>query len=117
MVLLGRGEAPMPLEAWLHNLGRVDGERKHAVLGAARALLQLSQQESLSLVALEAWAQETPVIVHRGCAVLAGQVQRSQGGVAVGEYAEFARALDELFDDPASGRARGLRGRAYVKSR
>jgi Glycosyl transferases group 1 len=107
----------MPLEPWLHNLGRVDEERKHAVLGAARALVQLSQQESLSLVALEAWAQETPVIVHRGCAVLAGQVQRSQGGTAVGEYADFARALDELLDDPASGRERGLRGREYVRSR
>ena len=52
---------------------------KRTVLAGAAALVQLSKQESLSLVVLEAWAVGTPVIVARDCAVLAGQVRRLAG--------------------------------------
>jgi glycosyltransferase involved in cell wall biosynthesis len=116
LVCMGAGEVPMPAEPWLHNLGRVDEDRKHAVLAGARALVQLSCQESLSLVALEAWGQATPVIAHAGCAVLAGQVQRSGGGVAVADYEAFARALDGLADGPGAWRVRGRQGRAYIET-
>jgi glycosyltransferase involved in cell wall biosynthesis len=114
LVCMGEGDVRLPREPWLHDLGRVDEQRKRAVLAGARALVQLSRQESLSLVVLEAWAQETPVIVHADCAVLAGQVCRARGGVAVADDAAFARALDGL---PESGAAWGRSGRAYVFER
>jgi O-antigen biosynthesis protein len=117
LLLLGQGEVTLPRAPWLHNLGRVTEDRKRAVLAGAAALVQLSQQESLSLVALEAWAQQTPVIVHAGCPVLAGQIQRSAGGLAVGDYTAFADALDELATKPDLWRERGARGHAYVQAR
>jgi glycosyltransferase involved in cell wall biosynthesis len=117
LVCLGRGETRLPDFPWLHDLGRVDEARKRAVLAGARALVQLSTQESLSLVALEAWAQRTPVVVHRDCAVLAGQVERSGGGVAVTDYESFARALDGLVADPDAWRQRGDAGHGYVQTR
>jgi glycosyltransferase involved in cell wall biosynthesis len=115
LVLMGRGEVTLPAKPWARDLGWVDEERKRAVVARAQALIQLSQQESLSIVALEAWAQETPVIVHAGCAVLTGQVQRSEGGIAIADYNEFAHALDELAAGSGAWRERGCRGRAYVE--
>jgi glycosyltransferase involved in cell wall biosynthesis len=114
LVCMGRGEVPLTGRPWLQVLGWTDEPTKHQILAGAGALVQLSVQESLSLVALEAWAQQTPVIVHRNCAVLARQVERSQGGVIVDEYVAFARALDDLADDPDAWNERGRRGRAYV---
>ena len=87
------------------------------MLADARALIQLSRQESLSIVALEAWAQATPVIVHAGCNVLAAQVRRSDGGAAVVDYGEFAEALDALIASPESWRERGRHGQAYVEQK
>jgi glycosyltransferase involved in cell wall biosynthesis len=113
-VFIGQGDVKFPRRDWLHDLGRVDEPTKRNVLSGALALVQLSTQESLSLVALEAWAEGTPVIVHRDCAVLAGQVERSGGGRAVADYAEFAAALDWLLDNHEVGRALGDAGRDYV---
>ncbi len=117
VVFLGQGEVPIPCEPWLRSLGRVDEAQRNAVLAGAKALLQLSHQESLSLVALEAWAQRTPVVVHQGCTVLAAQVRRADGGASVSDYETFARALDDLWQRPDEWRARGLRGHAYVAQR
>lgn len=113
-VLVGSGEVAIPARPGLRDLGRVNEQRKRAALAGARALVQLSRQESLSLVALEAWAQGTPVIADRGCAVLAAQVDRADGGAAVADYEAFAAALDDLWQHPEEWRRRGEAGRAFV---
>ena len=113
-VFMGKGEVRLPEAPWLQDLGFVPESAKHAVLAGATALIQLSRQESLSLVALEAWAQGTPVIVHQDCAVLAAQVERSQGGVAVADYQMFAAALEDLWTKEPVWRRRGENGRAFV---
>ena len=108
------GEVKLPVEAWLRDLGRVDEATKVAVLVGAAAMIQLSTHESLSLVALEAWRQKTPVIVHRDCTVLAGQIERSGGGATVCSFEEFAALLDDLLTNGAAWRQRGANGRRYV---
>ena len=113
LVLMGEGEVALPSVSWLHNLGRVEEATKRSVLAGAQSLVQLSRQESLSLVVLEAWAEGTPVIVHGDCAVLAGQVERSRGGVAVADYAASA-ALGSVLLETAAWQERGTRGHAYV---
>lgn len=113
-LFLGQGETPIPEAPWLVSLGRVSEERKREVLRDAAALVQLSRHESLSLVALEAWAQGTPVIVDRSCAVLRGQVERSAGGRVIVGSDEFFAALDDLWEHPQAWRAKGLSGQAYV---
>ncbi|MCI0376571.1 MAG: glycosyltransferase, partial [Gemmataceae bacterium] len=77
---MGGGEVRIPQTAWTQDLGYVDEATKSAVLANAAALVQLSRNESLSLVVLEAWREGTPVIVDGRCAVLAGQIERSRGG-------------------------------------
>lgn len=114
-VFLGQGEVKVPQAAWASDRGRVGEEEKGRLLAHAAALVQLSRQESLSLVALEAWARGTPVIVNQDCAVLAGQVERANGGRVIGDYGDFARALDDLWERPDVWRAQGDSGRAYVQ--
>ncbi len=113
-VFAGQGEVQIPKAAWAQDRGRVTEEEKHALLAHAAALVQLSHQESLSLVALEAWAQGTPVIVNENCAVLHGQVARAQGGRAVRGYESFAETLDDLWERPEAWRTFGVQGRDFV---
>jgi glycosyltransferase involved in cell wall biosynthesis len=112
----GAGEVAIPAEPWACDLGFVPERHKRRLLAAADALVQLSLNESLSLVALESWAAGTPVLADRRCAVLAGHIARSGGGAAVTGYEEFARALDDLWDQPEQWRRRGEQGRQYVRA-
>jgi glycosyltransferase involved in cell wall biosynthesis len=113
-VFAGEGPVPIPRESWACDLGFLPEPQKRALLAGADALVQLSRNESLSLVALEAWAEGTPVIADAGCAVLAGQLRRSDGGCTVDGYEAFARTLNHLWHNPEHWRALGQRGRAYV---
>jgi O-antigen biosynthesis protein len=114
---LGQGQVAIPAEPWACDLGFVDERRKRDVLAGAQALLLPSRYESLSLAALEAWAQGTPVVANARSAVLAGHLQRSGGGRAVDGYEEFERALDDLWEAPERWRALGQQGREYVRAR
>jgi glycosyltransferase involved in cell wall biosynthesis len=115
LVCVGRGEVALPAMDWLHDVGFVDEARKGDLLAGADALVQLSRFESLSLVALEAWAQGTPVMADAACAPLAGLVRRSGGGRTVADYASFAAALDDLWEQPDRWRHFGEEGQAYVR--
>jgi glycosyltransferase involved in cell wall biosynthesis len=115
LVLIGQGDMTIPDEPWLKNLGRVDEESKRSLFAGARALVQLSVHESLSLVVLEAWAQGTPVLVHEDCEVLADQVARAGGGAAVRDGDAFISALADLWQNESVWRERGANGRAFVE--
>jgi O-antigen biosynthesis protein len=117
VVFMGEGNVRLPSAPWLRDLGRVNEPTKRSVLAGACALIQLSTHESLSLVALEAWREGTPVIAHRDCAVLRAPIDRSEGGAAVDGFDVFAGTLNDLRANPAAWRARGARGRAYVIAR
>jgi glycosyltransferase involved in cell wall biosynthesis len=114
-VFLGEGEVAIPRESWARDLGFVGEACKRDVLAGAAALVQLSRNESLSLVALEAWAQDTPVIASARSAVLAGHIQRSGGGWCVENYEQFADVLQRLHDHPERGDESGRRGQEYVR--
>lgn len=115
LICVGRGEVSLPRADWIRDLGFVEENEKRDVLAGADALIQLSRFESLSLVALEAWAEGTPVIADARCAPLAGLIRRSQGGKAVTDYASFAAALDDLWEQSDRWRRIGQEGRTYVR--
>lgn len=112
---LGQGVVSIPDEPWARDLGFVDESIKRDVLAGADALVQLSHYESLSIATLEAWAQGTPLLADRRCAVLAGQLARCQGGTPIEDYDSFAAALDDLWENPERWQAMGERGREYVR--
>jgi glycosyltransferase involved in cell wall biosynthesis len=112
----GQGDISIPAEPWARDLGFVDEPTRRDLMAGADLLIQLSPFESLSLVALEAWAQGVPVLASAGCAVLSGHLDRCGAGRAVADYATFAAALDDLWQRPEHWQALGRQGRAYVRA-
>jgi glycosyltransferase involved in cell wall biosynthesis len=116
IAFLGQGEVSIPMESWAKDLGFVEEAAKHDILAGAAALVQLSCYESLSLVALEAWAQGVPVLAHSQCPALVGHLRRSSGGQAVDGYEEFCAALDSLWQQPEHWQRLGRRGQDYTRT-
>jgi glycosyltransferase involved in cell wall biosynthesis len=117
LALMGQGNYRIPRETWIQDLGFVGEATKRDVLAGAAALVHFSRNESLSLVALEAWAQGTPVLADANGEVLSGHIRRSGGGRIVHTYELFAAALDDLWERPEEWVAMGGKGREYVGSR
>src|SRR5207247_9679496 len=113
VAFLGAGETHLGDMRGIVDLGFVDEATKRDVLAGAAALVQLSRNESLSLVVLEGWAQGVPVLAAADCAVLAGHLRRGGGGRTVDGYPSFAAALDHLWQAPEAWQRMGRQGREY----
>jgi glycosyltransferase involved in cell wall biosynthesis len=73
-------------------IGRVAGERKRCLLGAARCALVPSRDETCSLVAMEAIAAGTPVVAFR-VGALPEVIEHGVTGYLVDDVHEMAEAL------------------------
>ena len=113
LVLIGKGELPIPNHPRIRHLGYVTDQDKFDVLAAAEALVMPSYYESLSMAALEAWALGRPVLANARCDVLLGQCIRSNAGLYYQDAREFDAALNRLLDDPKLVKRLGDKGRAY----
>jgi glycosyltransferase involved in cell wall biosynthesis len=82
--------------ARVHALGRISEQDKHDGLAGALAAVAPSRYESLSLLALEAFAQGTPVLANGESDVLAGHVERSGAGRTYGGAESFAEGVREI---------------------
>ena len=78
-------------------------------------LIMPSYLESLSMVALEAWAMGKPVLANAKCDVLQGQCIRSNAGLFYGNYAEFAETMRAIDTTPSLQAALGRNGRAFFE--
>ncbi len=117
LVLAGEGPVGVPPGmAGVRDLGYLDAAEKAAAYAAATVVCQPSVNESFSIVLMEAWLQGTPVLVHAGCAVTTYHAFRADGGLAFGDFYEFAEALSLLLEDEDRRRALGAHGRAYVEA-
>jgi glycosyltransferase involved in cell wall biosynthesis len=112
-VFAGAGAIAFP--PCVTDLGFLPEQDKADLIAGAVALLQPSVNESLSLVALEAWQAGVPVIYRAGCAVMEGHRQHGGRGAAAGSYEAFREMLSALAKDPATWKALGERGRDYVQ--
>ena len=113
LVLIGTPAMPIPSHPRIRHLGFVSDQDKFDVLAAAAALVMPSYFESLSMVALEAWALGRPVLANGRCDVLQGQCIRSNAGLYYENAGDFAAALDRLLDDAGLPDAMGRNGRQY----
>jgi glycosyltransferase involved in cell wall biosynthesis len=96
------------------DLPRLEEEEKRAACAGALALCQPSVNESFSIVLMEAWLQETPVLVNARCAVTTHHVALSNGGLYFNDAVEFAREVDYLRRHRGETRELGRQGREYV---
>ena len=113
LVLIGTPVLPIPQHPRIRHLGYVSDADKFDAIAASELLVMPSYYESLSMVALEAWALGRPVLANAHCDVLVGQSIRSNAGLYYGDAREFAAALDLLLDDRGVAAALGSNGRDY----
>ena len=116
LVLAGQAVLEVPDHPLIRHIGAVDEQEKYDALAAASLLIMPSFYESLSMVLLEAWALGKPVLVNGHCAVLRGQVRRSNGGLYYKDGGEFAESLRLMLTDDHLRGACGSSGRDYYEN-
>jgi glycosyltransferase involved in cell wall biosynthesis len=116
LVLIGQGTYEPPEEAAdvVVHVGFVSEEEKRAAYAEARALVNPSHMESLSIVLMEAWLEGTPALLDRGSAVLREHAERSRGALLFNSYQSYREGLDRLRAEPATREQLGAAGREYV---
>lgn len=115
LVLIGSALIEIPNHPRIHYLGFANDRDKFDALAAADLLIMPSYYESLSMVALEAWALGRPVLANGKCDVLKGQCIRSNAGLYYQSYEEFVESLYSLESNgPLNGRL-GRNGREFFK--
>ena len=115
LVLMGNSILPIPDHPRIRHLGFVPDEDKFDGIAAAEALVMPSYFESLSMVALEAWALGKPVLANGKCDVLQGQCLRSNAGLFYETDEEFIETLALLQTNRRLAAALGGNGREYFE--
>lgn len=115
LVLVGTPVLPIPKHPRLRHVGFLSDEEKFDALAGADVLIMPSQYESLSMVALEAWALGKPVLANGRCDVLRGQCVRSNAGLYYETFEEFAEALYALEATGPIGAVLGRNGREFFR--
>ena len=116
LALFGRSTMAFAENTHVRLMGVVPDGEKLAAIARARALIMPSRHESLSMVVLEAWMMDRPVLVNGDCEVLRGQVLRANGGLYYRRYEEFAVAMDLLVSEAGLADRLGRQGHAYFEA-
>lgn len=112
LVLAGSLHMKAPKGAGVLLAGYLEEGEKQQALAEALATVVPSSFESLSVVALESWAAGTPVVATARSRAVAGQCERSGGGLLYTSYEQFAAAVDRARSPER--RALGESGRRFV---
>jgi glycosyltransferase involved in cell wall biosynthesis len=115
LLLVGAEVLPIPKHPRIRHTGFVSDEDKFDALAGADLLVMPSTYESLSMVALEAWALGKPVLANGRCDVLRGQCVRSNAGLYYEHFEEFAEALYALEAAGPIGAILGRNGREFFR--
>jgi len=115
LVLIGNSLLPIPNHPRVHHLGFLDDADKFDAMAAADLLIMPSYFESLSMVALEAWALGRPVLANGRCDVLKGQCIRSNAGLYYETFDEFKETLRTIERNKWLGPALGHNGRQFFR--
>jgi glycosyltransferase involved in cell wall biosynthesis len=115
LVLIGNTLLPIPEHNRIRHLGFIADADKFDAMAAADALIMPSYYESLSMVALEAWALGRPVLANGKCDVLKGQCLRSNAGLFYESLGEFIATLEAIEQNRWLAGSLGRNGRQYFK--
>jgi len=96
LVFIGKSEIALPDHPGIFYLGVLPENKKLGVLKASLGLIMPSRYESLSMVLLEAWKMNVPILCNSHCEVLRGQCKRSNGGLYYRNTEEFIESAGIL---------------------
>lgn len=116
LVLIGGGEIEIPesKKEEIIDLGFIPIQDKYDAYDAAVMLCQPSKNESFSLVIMESWLCEKPVIVHNECKVTKNFVIEAGGGLYFENYFEFEGCVNYILKNPEIAKSMGMNGKQYV---
>ncbi len=115
LILIGNPILPIPSHPRIRHLGFLSDQDKFDALSAADLLIMPSYYESLSMVALEAWALARPVLANGRCEVLRGQCIRSGAGLYYEDQAEFVETLRAIADNRWLNASLGANGQEFFR--
>jgi glycosyltransferase involved in cell wall biosynthesis len=115
LVLMGHSILEIPTHPRIRHLGFVDDADKFDAMAGAELLIMPSYFESLSMVALEAWALGRPVLANAKCDVLKGQCIRSNAGLYYENDVEFVETLRALEHNRWIAGSLGRNGRQFYR--
>ena len=115
LALMGVKLMSLPEEPFIRFAGLLSDRERMQALEAATVVVVPSPFESLSLLALEAFAVGTPVLVNARSEVLAEHCLRSNAGLFYADRDEFVECLKLLMGDADLRAAMGQNGREYVR--
>ena len=115
LVLIGGGKVETYKSRDIVDLGFVSAEDKYDAYAAADVFCNPSEFESFSIVIMESWLTETPVLVNADCAVTKDFAIRANAGLYYSNAAEFSSCLRYLLDHPDAAAALGKNGRQFVE--
>ena len=115
LVLMGVKLMPLPEEPFINFAGLLSDRERLQALEAATVVVVPSPFESLSLLALEAFAVGTPVLANARSEVLVDHCLRSNAGLFYADRDEFTECLKLLIADERLRAAVGRNGRDYVQ--
>lgn len=116
LVLIGGGEVTIPedIRDRVHDLGFVPIQDKYDAYAAAEVMCNPSHNESFSIVIMESWLCNRPVLVSGACAVTKNFAIKAAGGLYFDTYYEFEGALEYYKNHPDVADTMGANGREYV---
>jgi glycosyltransferase involved in cell wall biosynthesis len=115
LVLIGNSLLPIPEHPRIRHLGFLNDTDKFDAMAAADLLFMPSYYESLSMVALEAWALGRPVLANGRCDVLKGQCIRSNAGLYYENLSEFVETLKAIEENRWLSGTLGRNGRQFFR--
>jgi hypothetical protein len=115
LVLVGNSLLPIPKHPRIRHLGYLSDPDKFDAMAAADLLVMPSYFESLSMVALEAWALGRPVLANAKCDVLKAQCIRSNAGLYYDNASEFVETLRAIEQNRWLSATLGRNGRAFFR--
>lgn len=115
LVLLGRSHIEIPDDDKILALGFVSEQDKFDAICAATVTVMPSIYESLSIIALESWLMQTPMLVNGRCEVLKYQCRQSNGGLYYHNYPEFRATLERLVEDAPLRQILGRQGKRFAE--
>lgn len=115
LALMGAKLMSLPEDPAVRFAGMLSDIERVQALEAATVVVCPSPYESLSLLALEALAVGTPILVNARSEVLVEHCVRSNGGLYYADKDEFIECMTLLFSDARLRAALGRNGRDYVR--
>jgi glycosyltransferase involved in cell wall biosynthesis len=115
LLFIGGGdESLVPANECFLDLGFVSESRKLQLIKSSKAVINLSENESFSIVIMEGWLCGVPSVVSAACPVTTNHVRRCNGGLFVANSEEFGLALKYLEENEMARRGLAANGRDYL---